>query len=70
MAINKVIYGNRVLLDLTTDTVTSSTLVQGATAHSADGSTITGTLVVQSVYKGAAAPSSALGTNGDIYIQE
>ncbi len=42
MAVNKVIYGTTVLVDLTEDTVTASTLMQGYTAHAADGSTIVG----------------------------
>lgn len=43
MAINKVIYGGEVLIDLTGDTVNPSTLVKGATAHDASGKLITGT---------------------------
>lgn len=42
MAVNKVIYGTTVLVDLTADTVTAATLMQGYTAHAADGSTIVG----------------------------
>ena len=42
--INKVIYGNTVLLDLTADTVTAEHLEAGYTAHNADGEAITGTL--------------------------
>lgn len=41
--INKVVYNNNTLIDLTSDTVTASTLMQGYTAHDASGSTITGT---------------------------
>lgn len=44
MAINKVIYNNRTLIDVSQDTVTSSTLAVGATATAADGSKITGRL--------------------------
>lgn len=44
MAVNKVVYGTTVLVDLTADTVTASTLMQGYTAHAADGSTIVGTV--------------------------
>lgn len=40
--VNKVAYGGRTLIDLTSDTVTPQTLVRGATAHAADGSIITG----------------------------
>ena len=42
MAVNKVVYGTTVLVDLTADTVTAATLMQGYTAHAADGSTIVG----------------------------
>lgn len=42
MSFNKVIYGNRTLIDLTADTVTEESLLEGYTAHKADGSIITG----------------------------
>jgi len=45
MAINKVVYGTTVLVDLTADTVTAATLQQGYTAHAKSGAKITGTLV-------------------------
>lgn len=48
MAVNKVIYntedGEQTLIDLTEDTVTAATLAEGATAHSANGETIVGTM--------------------------
>lgn len=44
MAINKVVYGNRSLIDLTADTVTPDQLAVGATAHDASGATIHGEL--------------------------
>ena len=43
MAINKVIYGTTVLVDLTGDTVSADTLLKGYTAHDAGGNEITGT---------------------------
>lgn len=43
MAINKVIYGGTTLIDLTSDTVTASTLHEGVTAHDKSGAIITGT---------------------------
>lgn len=43
MAANKVVYGNKTLIDLTGDTVTEDTLISGSTAHKADGTIITGT---------------------------
>ncbi len=43
MPINKVVYGQNTLIDLTRDTVTESLLAEGVTAHKADGSVIHGT---------------------------
>ena len=44
MAVNKVVYGTTVLVDLTEDTVTHDKLLKGYTAHDASGEPITGTL--------------------------
>ena len=44
MAVNKVVYGTTVLVDLTGDTVTADKLLKGATAHDASGEQITGTM--------------------------
>ena len=41
---NKINYGDRILIDLTEDTVTPATLKSGVTAHDASGAKITGTL--------------------------
>lgn len=43
MAVSKVNYGGRTLIDLTNDSVTPETLVSGATAHDAAGNRIVGT---------------------------
>lgn len=43
MAVNKVVYGTTVLVDLTKDSVTPDSLTEGKTAHGMDGSAITGT---------------------------
>lgn len=43
MAANKVVYGGKILIDLTGDTVTEDALFAGYTAHKADGTIITGT---------------------------
>ena len=40
--INKVVLGDQVLMDLSSDTVTPQTLLKGATAYMADGTPITG----------------------------
>lgn len=42
--VNKVVANGSVLMDLTSDTVVPSKLASGYTAHSADGSQITGTM--------------------------
>lgn len=46
MAVNKVIYGNNVIVDLTDSTVSPDTLLEGETAYDASGSKIVGTAVV------------------------
>ena len=43
MAVNKVIYGEETLIDLSGDTVAADKLLTGYTAHGADGTAITGT---------------------------
>lgn len=43
MAINKVVYGNNVLIDLTSDTVTADKILKGYKAHAASGEQIEGT---------------------------
>lgn len=43
MAVNKVGYGTRTLIDLTNDTVTADSLFSGVTAHDKTGAIITGT---------------------------
>lgn len=40
--VSKVIYGNQTLIDLTSDTVAAEKLLNGYTAHGADGAPITG----------------------------
>ena len=42
MAVNKIIYGNNTLIDLTGDTVSVSNLLAGNTAHDRSGAIITG----------------------------
>ena len=43
MAINKVIYGGRTLIDLTADTITPDKLAKDVTAHDKSGASIVGT---------------------------
>ena len=46
MSINKVVFGETTLIDLTEDTVQPARMYKGDTAHAADGSEITGTAEV------------------------
>lgn len=70
MAVNKVSINGATVLDLTADTVTPETLNMGVTAHNAAGELITGTHIEPvTYYKGKNNPSSNLGKNGDIYLQ-
>lgn len=43
MAINKVVYGDTVLIDLTADTITKDKILASYTAHDASGAIVTGT---------------------------
>lgn len=68
MAVSKVVYGNRAIIDLTADTVTADKLLVGATAHTASGEKVTGSVSFITVYSGTATPSDSLGEDGDIYL--
>lgn len=68
MGISKVEYGGNTLVDLTSDTVTSDTMLSGYTAHDKAGNVVTGTVVVQKFYTGSSEPSSSLGNDGDLYL--
>lgn len=70
MAVNKVSINGATVLDLTADTVTPETLSMGVTAHNAAGELITGTHIEPvTYYTGEDEPSSDLGNDGDIYLQ-
>lgn len=68
MGVSKVEYGGNTLVDLTSDTVTSDTMLSGYTAHDKAGNVVTGTVVVQKFYTGSSEPSSSLGNDGDLYL--
>ena len=46
MAINKVVYGDQTLVDLTEDTVTAETMLEGVTAHDRSGEVVEGSVVI------------------------
>ena len=46
MAVNKIVYGTTVLVDLTEDTITADKLYKGVTAHDKSGAPLTGTAEV------------------------
>ena len=47
MAVNKVVFGDKTLIDLTSDTVTPEALLSGYTAHDKSGALIDGTLELE-----------------------
>ena len=49
MSVNKVIYAGNTLIDLTSDTVSKSSLLKGYTAHDKSGSLIVGTYEAEEV---------------------
>lgn len=69
MAVNKVEYGGNTLIDLTSDTVTANTLLQGSTAHDKSGEQINGAVQFITYYTGSSEPSASLGQNNDIYLK-
>ena len=72
--INKVIYGDRVLLDLTNDTVTESSVLKGVTFHKADGFTSLGTYEPLDISVSTVTPETILegykayNSNGELII--
>ena len=52
MAVSKVVLGDETLVDLTSDTVSEDTLLEGTTAHGANGEEVIGGVVVTPMYTG------------------
>ena len=46
MGNSKIVYNGETLIDISEDTVTPETLVEGATAHNSNGERITGTMSI------------------------
>lgn len=58
MGVSKVDFGNETLIDLTNDTVNENNLLEGATAHGADGEPIYGNVIVHNVVDNLSSTSS------------
>ena len=69
MAINKVIYGGNVLIDLTGDTITPDKLAEGIKAHDASGAQITGTSTFDSDTQDATAAAAEILTGKTAYVR-
>ena len=70
MAKNKIIYGNTVLIDLTSDTVTESDLLYGKIAHDRAGEIITGTCTYDSDTTDADATASEILATKTAYVNK
>ena len=69
MAVNKVIYGGNILIDLTTDTVTADKLASGITAHDASGKVITGTNTYDADTQDATAAAAEILSGKTAYVR-
>ena len=68
MAVNHVIINGETVVDLRNDTVSADKMLSGYTAHDKSGAKITGNVTFSTVDTGSGAPSTGLGSDGDIYL--
>lgn len=68
MAVSKVVFGSRTLIDLTADTITAADLKRGRTAHGANGEAITGTNDYDADTSDANATASEILLNRTAYV--
>ena len=68
--VNKVVYGGTTLIDITADTVTSSALLSGVTAHNKAGAPVTGSCDWDSNTTDANATASELLLNKTAYVNK
>lgn len=69
MAINKIIYGGNVLIDLTGDTITPDKLADGVKAHDASGAQITGTNTYDADTQDATAAAAEILSGKTAYVR-
>ena len=67
--VNKVIYGGRTLIDLTSDTVTADKILTGFTAHDKSGAPITGSCTFDADTQDATAAASEILTGRTAYVR-
>lgn len=67
--VNKVIYGGRTLIDLTSDTVTANKILTGFTAHDKSGAPITGSCTFDADTQDANATAAELLTGRTAYVR-
>lgn len=65
---SKVIYGNQVIIDLTSDTVAADKLLEGYTAHGRDGEIITGSCTYDADTSDATASTSDILSGATAYV--
>ena len=68
-AISKVVFGGNTLIDLTQDTVVADKLLQGYTAHGADGNVVTGACTYDSNTQDATASDSEILVGKTAYVK-
>lgn len=67
MAISKVVYGGKTLIDLTADDVTADKLLKGTKAHGADGESVVGTCTYDADTQDATATAAEILTGKTAY---
>ena len=69
MGVSKVIYGGKVLIDLTADTVVADKMLAGYTAHGSDGETLEGTCTFDADTQDATATDAEILAGKSAYVR-